>query len=233
MKKYFYGLSYAFGMITFSASATDIYQCGYARADVTNGTMGPMTASIPSHVEVSRDSFKAYRPDGSFIFSPPVTKKQGPAIVADDGAKVYAIANDRSSFAVSDRIKKYTEQWDKCRREPAPGKSDPKDDITVIESLRGQKANNYFLNEKHAFTTNCLVWGDVTLITGKTPAMIIADTVDIGKNAKWDGKEYTFTFNSGSMMVRFTPSKSKHKLLIQAGDKFYGCGPSIIDHSFN
>ncbi|MCI0324443.1 hypothetical protein [Cronobacter sakazakii] len=165
MKKYFYGLSFAFGMIAFSACATDIYQCGYARADVTNGVMEPMTASLPSRVEVSGDSFKAYRPDGSFIFSPPVTKKQGPAIVADDGASVYAIANDRSSFAVSDRIKKYTEQWADCHQMTAENKENdgikgnlnpkyrplsPNEKKAIEEAISNQLKDPYSAKFKHS-----------------------------------------------------------------------------------
>ncbi|GEM_PF-846645 len=122
MKKYFFGLTFAVGMTAFTANAAEIYQCGYAQADITNGVMGEVSASVPSRIEVSGDSFKAYRPDGTFIFSPPVTKIQGPVKVADDGAKVYAVANDRTSFAVSDRIKKLTEQWASCQQQDSSAK---------------------------------------------------------------------------------------------------------------
>lgn len=107
------------------------------------------------------------------------------------------------------------------------------EELKAIESLSYDQAKDYFLREKHAINTNCLVWGDVTMITGKYPAMVIAGSVDMGAKPKWDGKEFSFTFNGGSMIARFTPSEPKHKLLIQAGDKFYGCGPSSINHDYD
>ena len=106
-------------------------------------------------------------------------------------------------------------------------------EISEVESLSSTEARNYFLKEKHAISTNCLVWGDIVMITGKYPAMIIAGNVDMGSRPKWDGKEFSFFFNGGSMIARFTPSESKHKMLIQAGNKVYGCGPSAINHDYD
>lgn len=60
--------------------------------------------------------------------------------------------------------------------------------MRMVESLSGAKAKSFFMKEKHAFTTNCLVWEDVTMITGRYPAMIIAGSVMMGKNPRWDGR---------------------------------------------
>jgi hypothetical protein len=62
----------------------------------------------------------------------------------------------------------------------------------MVESLSGAKAKSFFMKEKHAFTTNCLVWEDVTMITGRYPAMIIAGSVMMGKNH--DGMEGIFLY---------------------------------------
>ncbi|WP_035892175.1 hypothetical protein ACP26C_13585 [Franconibacter helveticus 513] len=113
MKKYFWGC--ALVAFTFTTSAAEIYRCDYAKANVVNGAATNMSASRPAKVELSGDAIKAYRSDGSFIFSPPLTQKKGTLRMADDGSKVYVAAIDGSSFAVSDRISKVTEQWDKCQ----------------------------------------------------------------------------------------------------------------------
>lgn len=148
---------------------------------------------------------------------------------------IYRVGEELKTF--KSQIGKTTEQWDKCSSDKKDGLNKPNQDplaeIKEVEAMDPSRAKSYFLKEKHAFTTNCLVWNDVTMITGPLPAMIIAGSVDIGKNPRWDGKQYSFTFNGGSMIARFTPSEPRHKLLIQAGDKFYGCGPSEIDHNYD
>lgn len=216
-----------------AANAAEVYECQYAKAKIINGAMGPLSYPQPAKVEVNGSSIKVYRPDGMFISSPPLTKKSDAIVMGDDGSKVYAAANDRSSFAVSDKIVMVTEQWDKCaidRREELQAKADA--EMKYIESMTSEQAKKYFMNEKHAFTTNCLVWDDVTMITGKSPAILMAGSVNMGKSSRWNGSEYSFTFNGGSMRAAFKPSEKRHKFVIQAGDKFYGCGPSEIDRRF-
>lgn len=179
-------------------------------------------------------SFTAYRTDGSYIVSPPLTEKKDGMIFVDDKTKVFAASQDKSNFAVSDRIKKTIEQWSKCEVDKASAQQkQAEDEMRVVESLSGTKAKDFFMKEKHAFTTNCLVWEDVTMITGRYPAMVIAGSVMMGKNPRWDGREYTFSFNNGSMVARFVPSEPRHKFVMQAGDKFYGCGPSMVDHNYD
>ncbi|KMV66920.1 hypothetical protein AI29_16045, partial [bacteria symbiont BFo2 of Frankliniella occidentalis] len=64
--------------------------------------------------------------------------------------------------------------------------------MAFIENMNSSQGKKYFMNEKHAFTTNCMVWEDVTLITGKVPAMIIAGQVSMASKPKWNGREYSF-----------------------------------------
>lgn len=222
---------------SFNAIASDAYECVYSKASLDNGKMGQMIGSDPAKVEYDGSSFKAYRPTGVALISPKLNVKNGTVTLANDGIKVFAVSDDLRTFAISDRIGKSTEQWDKCSPVKKDGVDkaarDPLAEIKEVEAMSPSRAKSYFLKEKHAFTTNCLVWNDVTMITGSLPAMIIAGSVDIGKNPRWDGKEYSFTFNGGSMTARFTPSEPRHKLLIQAGDKFYGCGPSEVDHNYD
>lgn len=213
------------------AVANEKLVCEYAVGDFSS----PPTLLTKGSANVKFDgkSFTVYRPDGSYIVSPPLTEKKDGMIFVDDKTKVFAASQDKSNFAVSDRIKKTTEQWAKCEIDKASAlQKKSEDEMRMVESLSGAKAKSFFMKEKHAFTTNCLVWEDVTMITGRYPAMIIAGSVMMGKNPRWDGREYSFTFNGGSMMARFVPSEPRHKFVIQAGDKFYGCGPSEIDHNY-
>ncbi|WP_313486487.1 hypothetical protein [Atlantibacter hermannii] len=113
MKVFFWGC--VLWLITATANAADTYQCSYAKADLTNGVMGNMSIPVPAQVEVLGDSIKLHRPDETFVFSPPLTQNRGALKMIDDGSKVYVAATDGSNFAVSDRIGKVTEQWDKCQ----------------------------------------------------------------------------------------------------------------------
>lgn len=216
------------------AKANDTYQCQYAKAQFSNGVMGKLSYPVPANVEIKGSSIKVFRPDGTFLISPPLKEQNGQLLMIDDGSKVYASSSDKSNFAVSDKISKVTEQWDECAVDFAKNNVEKtKVEMSKIEKMNSAEGKKYFLNEKHAFTTNCLVWDDVTMITGPNPAMLIAGSVNMGKNPHWNGKEYSFNFNGGSMIARFTPSEPRHKLLLQAGDKFYGCGPSEIDHNYD
>lgn len=214
--------------------AGEILSCDYAKNDLTKGPNAPMIPAGKAKVEVNGSSFKAFRPMGTFISSPPLTDRRNGMLFLDDKTKIYAASLVNTEFAVSDRIAKTTEQWANCKiDEQANFDKKSGKEIEDVEKLSGEKAKQFFLNEKHAFTTNCLVWEDVTMITGKAPAMIIAGSVHMGTIPRWDGKEYSFRFNGGSMIARFKPAEPKHKLLIQAGDKFYGCGPSVVDHNYD
>lgn len=214
------------------AFASNTYECTYSKADLDNGKIGQLIGQEKADVEIGSDTFKAYRPHGIFLSSPNLNSRKGDMRIGVDGAKVFVASDDNKSFSIADRIGKSTEQWANCS--PKKKEKEPQlDEIKTVEDLTPKQAKNFFLNEKHAFTTNCLVWDDVTMITGKNPAMIIGGAVDMGKNPRWDGREYTFTFNGGSMVARFVPSEKKHKFVIQAGDKFYGCGPSEVDHNFD
>ncbi len=224
---------FALGLLMVSglAVSSEKLSCEYSVGELSV----PPKLLIKGNANVIFDgkSFTAYRPDGSFVVTPPLTEKKGTMIFVDDKTKVFAANMDKSSFAVSDRIKKTTEQWAACQVDKSSVlKKEAENEMTIVESLSGTKAKSYFMKEKHAFTTNCLVWEDVTMITGRYPAMIIAGSVMMGKNPRWDGREYSFTFNGGSMIARFIPTEPRHKFVIQAGNKFYGCGPSTIDHNY-
>lgn len=220
-------------MLSNGVMAAEVLNCEYSKADISSGPNAPMNIGGKEKIEFDGKSFKAFRPDGSYVMTPPLTEKKDGMIFLDDKTKVFAASLDKSNFAVSDRIGKTTEQWAKCSvNQDIKDHQESDAEIKIIESMTSSDLKRYFLNEKHAFTTNCLVWEDVTMITGRNPAMIIAGSVNMGSNPKWNGREYSFLFNGGSMVARFTPSEKRHKLLIQAGDKFYGCGPSEIDKRF-
>lgn len=223
-----------FLMTSTPAIATDYLQCDYAKANISQGSDAPMIPLGVGKIESNDESFKAIRPSGSHVTSPSLSEKKQGMLYRDDGTKIFVASPNKTEFAVTDRIGRTTEQWASCRVDKEiEGKHKVDADIALVEKLSGEKARSYFLSEKHAFTTNCMTWGDVTLITGKNPAMLIAGAVHMGGKPKWDGKEYSFNFNGGSMMARFNPSEPTHKLLIQAGDNFYGCGPSVVDHNYD
>lgn len=218
-------------MVSGATVASEKLVCEYAVGNLSS----PQNLLVQGNANVIFDgkSFTAYRPDGSYVVSPPLTEKKAGMIFVDDKTKVLAASLDKTSFAVSDRIKKTTEQWARCGVDKASElQKKSENEMANVENLAGEKAKSYFMKEKHAFTTNCLVWEDVTMITGPYPAMIIAGSVMMGKNPRWDGSEYSFTFNSGSMKASFKPREPRHKFVIQAGDKFYGCGPSTIDTNY-
>lgn len=218
-------------MASSAAVASEKLVCEYAIGDLS--TPPKLLIKGKANVIFDGKSFTAYRSDGSYVVTPPLTENKDTMIFVDDKTKVFAASQDSSNFAVSDRIKKTTEQWAKCSIDKSSAiQRKSENEMEIVESLSGAKAKSYFMKEKHAFTTNCLVWEDVTMITGSYPAMIIAGSVMMGKNPRWDGNEYSFTFNNGSMIARFKPSEPRHKFVIQAGDKFYGCGPSTIDHNY-
>lgn len=99
---------------SFNAVASDVYDCVYSKASLDNGKMGQMIGSDPAKIEYDGSSFKAYRPSGVALISPKLNSKQGSVTLANDGIKVFAVSDDHKTFAISDRIGKTTEQWDKC-----------------------------------------------------------------------------------------------------------------------
>lgn len=227
-------LTLAILALSSNALAMDVLRCDYAKSDISASPNAPMIPAGKGKVESDGKSFKAYRPSGSFTTSPTLSDNRNGMLFLDDQTKVFVASPKQTEFAISDRIGKTTEQWANCKPDPATEVLNKRDaEIEAVEKLSGAKAKSFFMNEKHAFVTNCMVWDDVTMITGKAPAMVIAGSINMGSNPKWNGKEYSFSFNGGSMTARFTPSEPKHKLLIQAGDKFYGCGPSTVDHTFD
>ncbi|HIC8722434.1 TPA: hypothetical protein ACW72U_004113 [Enterobacter ludwigii] len=223
-----------FLLISSFNSAAAVLNCEYASADLTKGASAPMIPGGSAKVEFDGATFKAFRPYGHFVLSPRLVDRKNGMLYLDDKTKIFVAHPSGTEFAVSDRIAKKTEQWANCSEDKIASQQNKDDDeIKRIESMSPSEAKKYFLNEKHAFTTNCLVWDDVTMITGRNPAIIMAGSVNMGKSPRWDGREYSFTFNGGSMIARFVPSEPRHKFVIQGGDKFYGCGPSVIDHNYD
>lgn len=102
--------------------ASDILSCDYAKAPLSKDPASQMVQMGKANVEFDGKSFKAYRSDGSFTFTPPLTTPSNGMLILDDKTKVFAAASDKSSFAISDRIGKTTEQWANCtiiNKEPA------------------------------------------------------------------------------------------------------------------
>lgn len=227
-------IALSFLALTTNAIGSSTLSCDYAKSDISKGANAPMIPDGKGTVEFDGKSFKATRPTGGVVISPIISEQKNGMLFLDDKTKVFAASLSKTEFAISDRIARITEQWANCKPDAAVAQLNKVDkEIAEVQKLSGSKAKSYFMNEKHAFLTNCMVWDDVTMITGKAPAMVIAGSIHMGTNPRWDGKEYSFKFNGGSMIARFTPSEPKHKLLIQAGDKFYGCGPSTVDHTFD
>lgn len=90
------------------------FQCTYAKADIINGQMGPLTVGGKSKVSIINESMKAFRPDGSYIYSPPIKDDKGATWMASDGSKFYAVSKDFTNFSISDKIARKTEQWSEC-----------------------------------------------------------------------------------------------------------------------
>jgi len=112
--------------------AADVFNCFYSKADISNGAIGKMEGRTPAKVEYIKGSVKFFRPDGSYILSPPMTEDLKTIWKAEDPSKVYAMSQDFSSFAMSDRVAKVTEQWAECKldkslREVHETKSEPKE----------------------------------------------------------------------------------------------------------
>lgn len=137
------------------AVANENLVCEYAVGDFSSPPT--LLTKGSANVIFNGKSFTAYRPGGSYVVSPPLTEKKDGMIFIDDKTKVFAASQDKSNFAVSDRIKKTTEQWAKCEIDKASAlQKKSEDEMRMVESLSGAKAKSFFMKEKHAFTTNCL-----------------------------------------------------------------------------
>ncbi|MCT9843747.1 hypothetical protein N7563_06685 [Leclercia adecarboxylata ATCC 23216 = NBRC 102595] len=110
------------------SNAVDILHCDYAKgvlSDASSLSLNPMGSG---NVEFNGKSFKAVRPDGSYVITSPLTTSKPGMIFLDDKTKVFAASLDKSNFAVSDRIAKTTEQWANCKNiSPISEKADSKD----------------------------------------------------------------------------------------------------------
>lgn len=106
-----------------SAFAADTFSCTYSKAEIINGKLGPMVGASPANVEVTNGAMKAVRPNGSFIYSPPMVDDKSTYWSVSDASKFYVMSQDFKSFAVSDKISKVTEQWAMCELKVASKKT--------------------------------------------------------------------------------------------------------------
>lgn len=97
-----------------TASTAKTYLCQYAIAAIRNGKTGALRVLGSAEVTLYIDSFKANRLNGTYLLSPKL-KTNGRLMMADDKSKVYAFDSSLMNFAISDRIARSTEQWDRCK----------------------------------------------------------------------------------------------------------------------
>lgn len=199
-------------LMTFgSAVASEKLVCEYAVGDLST----PPNLIIKGNANVlsKGKSFTAYRPDGSYVITPPLTEKKDGMIFVDDKTKVFAASQDRANFAVSDRIKKTTEQWAKCKvyqNEKDKINSDVTKQMQLISAIpwNGPEANKFFFREKHLFMLSQCGWaGSVGFSTGSKPMVMIGDSFYPGEKSVFKNGEYSITFNGGSMSVSYNPQK--------------------------
>lgn len=100
-----------------TASTAKTYLCQYAIAAIQNGRIGALRVLGSAEVTFYVDSFKANRLNGTYLLSPKL-KTNGKLMMADDKSKVYAFDSSLMNFAISDRIARSTEQWDRCKLVP-------------------------------------------------------------------------------------------------------------------
>lgn len=195
------------------AKASDIYNCQYAKAQFSNNAMGKLSYPTPAKVEVDGASIKIFRPDSTFLISPPLEKTNEQLMMVDDGSKVFASALDKSNFAVSDKIAKTTEQWDKCEADENENmKSQVKQDMKRIADIPwgGPEAKKFFLKETHLFMLLECGWaGSVGFSTGSKPIVMLGDSYYPSEKVSFKNGEYSITFNGGSMFVSYNPQKVK------------------------
>lgn len=168
-----------------------------------------------ANVVFDGESFTAYRPDGSYVITPPLKEKKEGIIFIDDNTKVFVASLDKANFAVSDRIKKTTEQWAKCSVnniviEQDRTKSDVKEQMKRIASIPwgGKEANKFFLKETHLFMLIECGWaGSVGFSTGSKPLVMLGSSYYQGDKSSFKNGEYSITFNGGAMRVAYNPQK--------------------------
>ncbi|HDE1471760.1 TPA: hypothetical protein PCC12_003216 [Klebsiella quasipneumoniae] len=97
-----------------AASTAKTYLCQYAIAAIRNGKTGALRVLGSAEVTLYADSFKANRLNGTYLLTP-MLKTNGKLMMADDKSKVYAFDSSLMNFAISDRIARSTEQWDRCK----------------------------------------------------------------------------------------------------------------------
>lgn len=90
------------------------YLCQYSIASIENGRLGALRVQGYAQVTLYADSFKANRLNGTYLISPKLNAN-GKFMMADDKSKVYAYDSWLLNFAISDRITRTTEQWDRCK----------------------------------------------------------------------------------------------------------------------
>lgn len=202
-------------LVSGGASATDVLTCNYAKADISKGANAPMIPLGSAKVEFNGDSFKAFRPGGSYLSTPPLTTKKDGILLLDDKTKVFVASIDKSEFAVSDRISKTTEQWANCsvnnnQIENDRAKLDTKEQMKRIALIPwgGKEANKFFLKETHLFMLLECGWaGSVGFSTGHKPLVMLGDSYYQGDKSSFKNDEYSITFNGGSMRVAYNPQK--------------------------
>lgn len=97
-----------------SSATAKTYLCQYAIAAVQNAKIGSLRVLGNAKVTLYTDSFKAHRMNGTYLISPKLNT-DGKLMMADDKSKVYAYDPRLLNFAISDRIARSTEQWDRCK----------------------------------------------------------------------------------------------------------------------
>lgn len=149
-------------LLSSGAMAADVLICSYSKADISKGMNAPMIRLGNGKVEFNGSSFKATRPDGSYVFTSPLTTKKDGLIMLDDKTKVFAASIDKSSFAVSDRIAKTTEQWANCTPEikaenkikrienPKWRELNPNEKNAIEESIKNQLKDPFSAQFKHS-----------------------------------------------------------------------------------
>lgn len=200
-------------MASSAAVAGEKLVCEYAIGDLS--TTPKLLIKGSANVIFDGKSFTAYRSDGSYIVTPPLTEKKNTMIFLDDKTKVFAASIDKSSFAISDRIRKTTEQWSKCNNyvnenSQEETKSDVKEQMKRIASIPwgGKEANKFFLKETHLFMLLQCGWaGSVGFSTGSKPLVMLGDSYYPANSSSFKNGEYSITFNGGSMRVAYNPQK--------------------------
>ncbi|POP43368.1 hypothetical protein CHU32_09820 [Superficieibacter electus] len=202
-------------LASYSALANESFLCEYSKAPVNNGVMGTLNILGNARVVFNGNSFKAFRPDGSYIITPVLAEKKEGMIFLDDKTKIFAASLDKSNFAVSDRIMKTTEQWAKCEIDQESMRrkkidSDVKEQMRRISEIPwdGQPARKFFLKETHFFMLLKCGWaGSVGFSTGTKPLVLLGSSYFPSDKSAFKDGEYSIEFNGGTMSVNYNPKK--------------------------